>query len=140
MNKAKPHCRPKIVGEVGWTLELKALRKDVNRLRRRKQRTYKKTLEILEARILEYKDVCKALGIALLCARVEAWRDLCCSLNDDTWGCPYKIVMVRLKAKLPSPNLCKRMAENVLKLCFLFRLMRIFVRFLCMGLNIPFDS
>lgn len=101
VNKTKPSRRPKTVGEIGWNAETKALRKEANRLRRRKQRAYRKAPEVLEACAAEYKEACKRLSIGLLRARVDAWHELCAGLDEDIWGRPYKIIMAKLKARTP---------------------------------------
>lgn len=62
MDKAKAPRRPRAIGEVCWTPEIKAMRKEANRLRRRKQRAYRKAPEVLEARSAEYIEARKALG------------------------------------------------------------------------------
>lgn len=115
MEAMKPPCRPTTVGTAGWTQELRELCREANRLRRRKQRAYRKAPEILEARKAAYSEACRALGRAMFRARTEAWRELCGGLDTDMWVRPYRVVMARLKAKVPPPLLSKRAALRVLE-------------------------
>lgn len=103
----------------GWTPELKELRKTTYRLRRRKQRACKRDYNSAGPLVAEYKDACKALHRGMVRARVQAWEELCCSLNDDTWGKPFRVVMAKLRANEPPPCLTRDMAERVFAGLFL---------------------
>lgn len=115
MKPAKAPSRPTRFGTVGWTPELRALRKEANRLRRRKQRAHRMAPEVFEERRAQYSKACSELGYAMQKARTEAWRELCSTLDTDMWGRPYKIMMARLKAKNPPPSLTYEMATEVLQ-------------------------
>lgn len=114
MRPAKKPSRPTRVGTVGWTPERRALRKEANRLRRRKQRAHRLAPEVFEERNTQYRKACSDLGNAMRKARTEAWREMCRTLDTDMWGRPYKIMMARLKAKNPPPTLTYEMATEVL--------------------------
>lgn len=113
MRAAGAPRRSKAVGFAGWTPELKELRKATYRLRRRKQRACKRDLSTAGPLIEEYKAACKALHKGMVRARVVAWENLCGNLNSDMWGKPFRIVMAKLRAREPPPNLTVDMAERV---------------------------
>lgn len=115
MRPAKPPKRPETVGRVGWTPELRELRREANRCSRRKQRAYRGTPEHLAQCSNAYSRACKELGIAMLRERLKAWTELCGTLDNDMWGRPYRVVMAQLKAKMPPPSLTREMASKVIR-------------------------
>lgn len=44
----------------------------------------------------------KELRRAIRKAKVLAWKDLIRTIDEDTWGLPYRIVMNRLRRSSPS--------------------------------------
>lgn len=87
------------MGLAAWTPELQGMRREVNRLRRRKQRAYEKSPVLVQKRTDAYKEACKNLHFAIVRAK-------------------YRIAMAHMRAKAPQPNLSADMAERMLRRLF----------------------
>lgn len=95
-----------------WTEEIKVLRRECLRRRRRLTRT-RRTGQT-EAPLDEYKAAKKNLKAAIRRSKHQKWEELRQDANNDPWGLGYKIVMRKLGARSPSPGMdAARMADIV---------------------------
>jgi len=89
-----------------WTPEIKYLRETSNRLRRIYTRKRKRSGDgecISEKE--ELKKVQLELTKAIKKSKEKSWRELCCMVESDPWGKPYKLVVRILCKKTPIPGI-----------------------------------
>ncbi|XP_011707931.1 PREDICTED: uncharacterized protein LOC105462776 [Wasmannia auropunctata] len=80
-----------------WSSDIADLRKKCISLRRRVIRVHRRNggaAPELEVGLLQAR---KALRTAIKTAKNTAWNELLSTINRDPWGCPYKLVMDKLR-------------------------------------------
>jgi len=89
-----------------WSPHIKQLRKTSNHLRHvytRKRRRADGDACAPEKEALRIAKL--ELTKAIKKSKENAWRELCCMVESDPWGKPYKLVMGKLCKKLPIPGI-----------------------------------
>jgi len=85
-----------------WTEEIAGLRDASVRARRRLQRCLRRRsagVTCIEQARGEYRDARHFLGAAIERSKTRAWEELIVSLNEDPWGCPYRMVLKKLRPR-----------------------------------------
>jgi hypothetical protein len=103
-----------------WTPEIKRLRETSNRLRRIYTRKFKRSGDgECIAKKEELKKAQLELTKAIKKSKEKSWRELCCMVESDPWGKPYKLVMGKLCKKTPIPGIdIPRRVESITKELF----------------------
>jgi hypothetical protein len=91
-----------------WTNETAESRKATIRARRhlfkakqeRNAHTYAGR-DRIEIASREYKAARKSLRLAIMAAKAKAWQELLATLDKDSWGRPYQMVLNKLKGAVP---------------------------------------
>lgn len=99
-----------------WTDEISNLRRICLRCRRRYTRARRTNAAILEAE--EYRNSKRDLKRAILRSKKDKWEELRSELNNDPWGLGYKLVLRKLGARAPTPDLDEAKMENVVNTLF----------------------
>ncbi|XP_025265399.1 uncharacterized protein LOC112639325 [Camponotus floridanus] len=100
-----PRAKPVKKSTVYWWNSIKDLRKVCLTSRRHWQRAKSKasTLDIRLRELEEsYRTNKKKLRNAIKQAKSNAWNELISTIENDSWGLPYKIVLKRIRRSKPS--------------------------------------
>lgn len=116
--KSKQNTNGKKKANTWWNNEIKELRKEMNRKRRKYQKARKKNESNYEELNEEYKQTRKKLKYKICDSKKEEWRKLCEELDKDIWGRPYKNIMNQIKKKMSPPMIGKEKATQILETLF----------------------
>lgn len=116
--KRKSYGNKTHLPNVWWNNEIKDLRCEVNKYRRRFQRARKKGKTNAEELEEKYKHAKKMLKCKISNSKTKAWIELCETLNKDPWGKLYKYVMDRVRNKAPIPTLGESAAKKIINELF----------------------
>lgn len=99
-----------------WTAEIAELRRVCIKKRRKLTRARKHRPASIEA--AEFKDAKRALKIAIASSKKAKWEELRSDLNNNPWGLGYKIVLQKLGARSPVPDLESDVVTNIVDSLF----------------------
>lgn len=86
-----------------WSQDIAELRRESLRYRRTYQRAVGRgdpTQQVIKLR-QDFKAKRKELGTAIRKAQQKCWAELCCAVDTDPWGIPYRVVTKRLGRSRP---------------------------------------
>lgn len=86
-----------------WTAEIAELRRICIKRRRKLTRARKHSPALTEA--ADFKEAKKNLKRAITVSKKAKWDELRSDLNNDPWGLGYKIVLKKLGARSPIPDM-----------------------------------
>lgn len=98
-----------------WSKEISAERNKAQKLSRLRQRAKKRgNPDEAEALHELYKYAKRELNKLIFRAKEKSWNELCETINNDTWGKPYKTIIRRVKGATPPPALSSNLAVEVM--------------------------
>ncbi|XP_054746791.1 uncharacterized protein LOC129251477 [Anastrepha obliqua] len=99
-----------------WTNEIRDLRHTCISKRRKYTRARRTSLATTEH--AEYKAAKSTLKTAILESKKEKWEELRRDINQNPWGLGYKLVLNKLGARQPPPELSEATMENIVNTLF----------------------
>lgn len=102
-----------------WTEDIKALRAEARKCRRRLQRAFTTgKVDRIASLHSAYKEAKRSLNKEVKASKKERWLNLVNRLDEDIWGRPYKVVIESLTQKAPPEILDKEEMRGVVESLF----------------------
>lgn len=87
-----------------WNAEISRLWKITNASKRKVQRARRRGGEILNNAVESLRSDRGSLRKSIRRSKETSWKGMCCELDSDPWGLPFRIVRGKLPDKAPPPG------------------------------------